>query len=89
MPHSPRTDAFWRFVAAFTYLPLAVLGLASLLLLVAFVWWPIDLVMQFLFDNEGLSGSEGTGGLVVQFWDHIVGNIEWVILGRGKFQWMP
>jgi ABC-type transport system involved in cytochrome bd biosynthesis fused ATPase/permease subunit len=87
MSASPRKDAFWRFIAAFTYLPLALLGLAALLVVVV-IWWFADVLLQMALNYEGLSSNRG-GALVVQFWDHIMGNIEWVLLGRGKFQWMP
>ena len=83
-----RSEAFWRIVAAFTYLPLALAGF-TLFLIIVVVWWIVDVLWQLTLGSEGLSGSRGSEGIVVRFWDNLVGNIEWVILGRGKFQWMP
>lgn len=87
MAHSHRREAFWRFVAAFTYLPAAVITLAIFLVPVA-IWWVIDILWQLTVGDQGLTTST-SGDIVVRFWDHLMGNMEWVILGRGEFRFTP
>lgn len=61
-------------------LPFLVLGAA--LFMVADVSW------QLIVGTNG-PNTWSPGSLIWRLWDHVAGNVNWVLFGTGEFQWLP
>jgi hypothetical protein len=80
-----RAEAIWRVLVALIWLPIYVAILAIVWVPVAVIIGIIDVLIQFIFDSEGIDYDR----LLMSPYGSLVQTVEWLITGTGEANLIP